>query len=95
MNREQFQNACAKIVARAWADEEFKQRLLSDPRSVLDEHGIDVPKGIEFKVVESTSTSVYLVIPPRPGPLEVELTDLEERHATYGTYCHSSGGGTF
>lgn len=29
-----------QVVAKAWADEAFKQRLIADPRAVLSEAGI-------------------------------------------------------
>jgi len=81
MNREQFQKAYAKIVAKAWADEGFKQRLLSDPTTVLKEHGIEVPVGVVFKVVESTSNLVYLTLPPRPDSSQVAAEELDSREA--------------
>tara|TARA_B100000315_G_scaffold218472_1_gene219800 strand:- start:160 stop:363 length:204 start_codon:yes stop_codon:yes gene_type:complete len=31
-----------KIVAKAWSDEEFKAKLMADPKSVLKENGVDV-----------------------------------------------------
>jgi hypothetical protein len=41
-----------QIVARAWCDGAFKQRLLSDPRTVLADHGLEVPVGTEVQVAE-------------------------------------------
>jgi len=81
MNREQFQKAYAKIVAKAWADEGFKQRLLSDPTTVLKENGIDVPDGVEFRVIESTSNLVYLTLPPRPDSSQVAAEEVDRREA--------------
>ena len=38
----------AKIVARAWADESFRERLKADPRAaVADETGITVPESVD------------------------------------------------
>ena len=42
----------SQIVARAWCDEGFMKRLRSHPRGVLAEHGMEVPEGMEVKVVE-------------------------------------------
>ena len=33
----------ARVVAHAWANPDFKQRLLSDPRTTLAELGYDLP----------------------------------------------------
>jgi hypothetical protein len=43
-NSPEFQRAWAKIVAQAWADENFKSRLMSNPAQVLRDHGIKVPE---------------------------------------------------
>jgi len=81
-----------QIVAQAWADEDFKARLMTDPRSVLSEYGIEVPEGIELVVVEDTDTVHHLTLPPSP---EGELTD-EELVGTpgadsYSGYCGRCG----
>lgn len=63
-----------QIVARAWADEAFKARLLADPRTVLREHGFELPPGAQVKVVEDTDRVRHFVLPPSPAG---ELTDEE------------------
>ncbi len=44
----------AKVIARAWTDEAFKQRLLDDCRVALLEMGIDIGEVAEFRAVENT-----------------------------------------
>ena len=74
-NQEQLQ-AYAKqygqVVAKAWADDAFKQRLLANPAAVLQAEGIAVPAGVEIRAVENTDKVLYLMLPPKPG---VELSD--------------------
>jgi hypothetical protein len=41
-----------QIVALAWCDEALMRRLLSEPRDVLAEHGLEVPEGVGVQVVE-------------------------------------------
>ena len=48
----------AQIVARAWCDEGFMKRLLSEPRSVLAEHDLEVAPGTEVEVVLGTEVTV-------------------------------------
>jgi hypothetical protein len=60
----------AKVVAKAWSDESFKNKLFSDPKTVLEANGIDVPPGLTVKVVEQTKELVYIVIPFRPEDAE-------------------------
>lgn len=60
----------AKVVAKAWSDESFKKRLISDPKTVLESQGVVVPEGLEIKVVEQTKELVYVVIPFKPEDAE-------------------------
>jgi hypothetical protein len=63
-----------QIVARAWSDEDFKQRLLSDPRDVLTEYGLEMPDGAALRVVQDTPEVHHLVLPVSP---EGDLADEE------------------
>jgi hypothetical protein len=64
----------SQVVARAWSDEAFKQRLTADPAAMLAEYGIDLPEGVVVRVVEDTATVRHFVLPPCPAE---ELTDEE------------------
>ena len=44
----------AKVVARAWADRNFKQRLLENGARACEELGLEVP-GLKLVVVENTA----------------------------------------
>jgi hypothetical protein len=52
----------AMIAARAWRDSSFRQQFVTDPKSVLAQEGVDVPDGVDVKVVEDTDTIKYLNI---------------------------------
>ena len=43
----------AKVVARAWVDEAYKQRLLEDGPAAVKELGISYPAGTQLVVVEN------------------------------------------
>ena len=62
------------VVAQVWADEKLKSRLLDNPAAVLRENGIEVPAGVEIRVVENTDKVHYLVLPPKPLDSASELT---------------------
>jgi len=51
----------AKVVARAWADAEYKMRLLADGTAAIAELGFGGPEGDHMVVVENTSL-VHTVI---------------------------------
>ena len=80
----QQQKEYAQIVARAWADEEFKARLLLNPAQVLREYGIAVPEGVEVRAVENTDTVVHFVLPARP---KEELTEEHLERISGGVAC--------
>ncbi len=44
----------ARLVARAWVDPAFKERLLSDTKAAAAELGIDASGPIEFVTVQNT-----------------------------------------
>ncbi|HLO48404.1 MAG TPA: NHLP leader peptide family RiPP precursor [Kamptonema sp.] len=75
MTREELQ---AKLIAKAWQDESFKQELLSNPTAVVArEMGLDNIPGITIEIVEETPTTYYLVLPPKPTDDTEELSDAE------------------
>jgi hypothetical protein len=81
----------SQVVARAWCDEAFMKRLLSDPRSVLAEHGMEVSDGIEVKVEEDDEVSVEDAGQVRrftftPSPPD-ELTDEDLLGGAVAWWC--------
>jgi hypothetical protein len=68
--------AVGRVIAKAWADEGFKARLLADPAAVLAAEGVQTPPGVKLKVVENTAGVFNLVLPVRPT--ELSDSDLDE-----------------
>ena len=64
-----------QLIAKCWADDAFKQRLLADPAGTLAAEGMAVPEGMTLRVVEDTAQAVTLVIPARPTELTDEALD--------------------
>ena len=52
----------ARLVARAWVDPEFKERLLSNTKGTAQELGIDASGPVEFVVVENTPAVHNLIV---------------------------------
>jgi hypothetical protein len=65
-----------QLVAQAWADEAFKQRLLADPAAVLKERGLAVPPGVRVRVVENSDQVLHLTLPQKPTS-DLAPEDLE------------------
>ncbi len=83
MDPQEFQKAYGKMVAKAWEDEAFKTKLLANPTEVFKDKGIEIPEGIEVRMVENTSEIMHLVLPPAPSD---ELTDEELDSSVGGLY---------
>ncbi|MBI5524051.1 MAG: NHLP leader peptide family natural product precursor [Desulfarculus sp.] len=67
-NREDQARLWAKVVAKAWADEAYKKKLISDPAAVLKaEGGFEAPEGAKFKLMEDTAALRHLVLPAMPA----------------------------
>jgi nitrile hydratase len=52
----------ARLIARAWTEEAFKQRLLTDPVGAAAELGIDTSGVAKMMVVENTDQIHHLVV---------------------------------
>jgi hypothetical protein len=81
-----------RIIAKAWADEAFKARLLADPAAVLKAEGVEVPAGVTLNVVENTAAAYTLVLPARPTDLSDEDLDATSGGAIL---CFIPCGSTF
>jgi Nitrile hydratase, alpha chain len=52
------------IVQRSIEDEEFRQRLLDDPKGTLEQElGNRLSESTEVRVVEESADTIYLVLP--------------------------------
>ena len=77
-SREEHAKQIGQIIAKCWSDDVFKQKLMSDPKSVLKEQGIEVPPGLEIKTVENTAKVFHIVIPAKPTKNELSDEDLDK-----------------
>ena len=80
------QKQMAKIIAKAWADDEYKQRFISDPAAVLREEGADVPEGVTFKILEAQANESWLILPPKQVDVD-SIVMGEERLAALAIGC--------
>lgn len=65
--RGEFGRRYPEIVLRAWEDPVFKRRLMTQPKVVLREYGIEVPDQLDIRVVENTDDVFYLNLPAKPS----------------------------
>jgi broad-specificity NMP kinase len=79
----------AKLVARAWADEGFREQLKADPHAAIaEEVGVNVPEVIRIEVLEETPEQAYLVIPLNRVAISEEKLDAVSGGGCDGmSYC--------
>jgi len=74
--KKKFDQTWAKIVAKAWGDELFMQRVLKHPKEVLKDYGVVVPNGWELKVEKAQPKVIHLFIPPKPALSHEDLENV-------------------
>ncbi|MBD2387100.1 NHLP leader peptide family RiPP precursor [Cylindrospermum sp. FACHB-282] len=73
------ENLEAKIIARAWKSEEYKQELLNNPKAVIErEFNIQIPEGVTVQILEETPTNLYFVMPIRPQIDDRNLAEISD-----------------
>ena len=65
----------AHVAMKAAEDDEFRARLLADPRAALEEEtGLRLPDDYRLHVHEESATDAHMVLPPKP---ELSLEQLD------------------
>ena len=76
------------LPPRWYKDPAYRSRVVREPRGVLREFGLEVPKEKALKVWDSSAEVRYLVLPERPegteGFSEAQLAALVPREAMIG-----------
>ena len=77
-----------RIVARAWSDDAFLSRLMSEPQQVVQEYKLPLlDNGITYKVVRGdappslSADALVLSVPLKPESLKVESMEELAAHA--------------
>ena len=67
----------AHIAMKAAEDDEFRTRLVADPRAALEaETGIRMPDSYQLHVHEESATDAHLVLPPQPALSREQLQQV-------------------
>ncbi len=77
-------------LAPAWyKSPAYRSRVVREPRAVLEEFGLELPRGTQVRVWDSTAEVRYLILPLRPANSEdlsvEELAQLVTRNGMIGT----------
>lgn len=81
MSRKDFEN---QIIKKAWRDPEYKERLINNPKLVIEEElkAIDpnfkFSQDIDINVITEENNKIYIVIPEDPEKKEKERQITED-----------------
>ena len=71
----------AHIAMKATEDDDFRTRLVADPRATVEkEAGLRFPDGYRIHVHEESATDAHLVLPPRPELSREQLGRIAGGH---------------
>lgn len=71
---EDIQDYGIAVIAKAWADPDFRRRFVDDPRAALKaDFDIEVPEDVRITVHEETTDSMHFVLPTKPA----EMSDAD------------------
>ena len=65
------------VVARARRDNEFREQLKANPVAMLRDQGIELPPGIQVRVLEDSDRVVRLALAPRPSGHALSEEELD------------------
>lgn len=85
-NYDESQKLWAKVQAKAWADPNFKAKLLKNPVQALKEMGINIPSEQKVEIHENTRNVTHFIIGEKPKD-ELREEDLKQ---VSGGWCFCS-----
>ena len=78
-----------RVIEKAWADSQFRKRLISDPANTLKSEGIEPPTGVDIEVIQSTPKKRYFVLPPTPdSKLSAKQLQDKSQASDYKAFVH-------
>ena len=67
----------AHIAMKAAEDDDFRVRLIADPRTTVEaETGLRFPHDYRIHVHEETATAAHVVLPPKPELTQQQLDSI-------------------
>lgn len=67
----------ARVVVKAWTDAAYRDRLLREPREVLEEAGLSFEDGTSVHIHAESPSSRHFVLPTPPPESSLEEGDLQ------------------
>jgi hypothetical protein len=84
---EEHSDAIAHVVAKAWQDPSFKDRLKSNPEETLRAEGINLPEGASVTVHEESDGEHHFVIPNKPASWSHDHVEKRKKERVSPLLC--------
>ena len=91
ITNDEMRKKYAKIVAKAWADEDYKKKLIASPKEILKQEGVEIPDKIKINIFENTDNELNFVLPNKPNEFN-NICEIENRIVAATTNQGPSGG---
>src|SRR6185436_13821304 len=82
-NRNVVEDKYARLIARAWADPAFTQRLVAHPHETLEEFDMGVGAGKDVKVIVGAPGIDYWILPAKPSATDQASVPIVQPPAWY------------
>lgn len=91
MNKDIIRDYELDIIVKAWRDENFRQKLLKNAKSAIEEEfEIEVPSDIKISVHEESEESIHLIVPSVPSTCMTDEFSDEELKEVIGGVISSN-----
>lgn len=65
MANDENRQKLSQLAERAWSDEKLRNELLADPMPLLQQEGIDIPKGFDIAVLADKDSISFNYVPQK------------------------------
>lgn len=86
-NQKELSAIWSQIIKKAWTDEAFKKKLLNNPNEVFKEYKVEVPQGMQVKVIEAPLNTKVIVLPPKQSG-ELSQAELDKVSGSGNWYAN-------
>jgi len=90
---------CEKVMAKCWADPDFRRRFASRPAALLRKEGVDVPKGTRVTVIEGPEIpakrggkDMFFFLPSPPQEITPAKGIIRKNKITLAWNCFEGDG---
>ena len=80
----------AHIAMKAAEDDDFRTRLIADPRATVEEEiAMRFPDGYRLHVHEESATDAHLVLPPKPELSREQLDSIAAANGLISSWARA------